>query len=134
MQMVFSQLVFTTSLSHCLLTGGFSASAEAIARIYNLALGHGASDVGNSSRLSDRLVGEVVLDSFFLHALLRGHDDNLEKLSLPHGGLQGRRFDQALNERNYRMAGTGQEMWAHACRKCMYVFRGSNGNWCKSWC
>jgi hypothetical protein len=85
----------------------------------------------NSSRLSHLLHADVVLDAFFLHALLRDFDENNHQLSLPHTGLQRHRFDCALDQRNYRMAGTGQEMWAHACDKCMYTYQGDDGNWCK---
>ncbi|KAJ7688149.1 hypothetical protein B0H17DRAFT_1135801 [Mycena rosella] len=42
-----------------------------------------------------------------------------EQLVLPHGGLQKLRFICAMDDRNYFMAGTGQEMWAHACDNCM---------------
>lgn len=109
----------------------FSASAEGISRIYNLALGQTASDIPNSSRLHDKLHGDLVLDAFFLHSLLRNVDKLQVRLSVPHGGLQRHRFDDALDERNYQMAGTGQEMWAHACKKCMYIYKGEDGNWCR---
>ena len=105
-----------------------SASAESIARVYNLALGITALNIGNSSRLTHSLSAELVLDTFFLHGLLRDSDVRNQKLSLPHGGLQRHRFDQALDVRNNRMAGTGQEMWAHACNKCMHFYRGTDGH------
>lgn len=114
-----------------LLIATYSASAVGIARIYNLALGSGISNVPNSSRLSDLLHVDVVLDAFFLHGLLRDFDKNCCQLSVPHSGLQRHRFDDALDKRNYRMAGTGQEMWAHACNKCMYIYQRDDGNWCK---
>jgi hypothetical protein len=114
-----------------LLTSIPSASAEGISRIYNLALGIGALDVHNSSRLSDRLHADIILDAFFLHGLLCDVDKSQRRLAVPHAGLQRHRFDNALDERNYRMAGTSQEMWGHACNRCMYVYCGDDGNWCK---
>ncbi|KIM76724.1 hypothetical protein PILCRDRAFT_77520 [Piloderma croceum F 1598] len=100
------------------------ASAESISRVYNMALGVSLSEIPNSSRLSQNLYGDLVLDAFLLHSLLRDADVRGEQLSLLHGGLQRHRLDIALDQRNYRMAGTGQEMWAHACNKCMALYRG----------
>jgi hypothetical protein len=117
--------VSSLTLSHC------SASAENIARIYNLALGSTATTIPNSSRLNHDLHGDLVLDSFFLHALLRHWEVQRGILSLPHHGLQRHRFDNALNQRNYFMAGTGQEMWAHACSRCMKLYIGDDGNSCE---
>jgi hypothetical protein len=100
--------------------------------VYNLALGlnpMGESSVG-SSRLSHHLHSDLVLDAFFLHGLLRDVDRYGERLALPHGGLQRHRFDEALDRRNHRMAGTGQEMWAHRCYKCVKFYRGSDGVIC----
>ena len=37
---------------------------------------------------------------------------------VPNSGSQSDRFSGALLERNLRIAGTGQEMWAHACNLC----------------
>jgi hypothetical protein len=71
-----------------------------------------------------------VLDAFFLHALLRDKDLRGEHLHVPHAGLQRHRFDTALNERNYRMAGNGQAMWAHACSACMKIYQGEDGELC----
>ncbi|KAJ7221442.1 hypothetical protein GGX14DRAFT_353507, partial [Mycena pura] len=103
------------------------SSAEGIARIYNLALG--MSSVPNASRLSHQLDGELVLDAFFLHAVLRDQSTWHQVLSLPHHGPQRHRLDEAFRQRNYYMAGKGQEMWAHACDRCMKVYQGEDGNW-----
>jgi hypothetical protein len=110
-------------------SGLCSSSAEGIASVYNSALG--VSHVQNGSRLSHLLTGEVVLDAFFCHAVLRDKCGRQEVLSVPHDGPQRHRLDEALQERNYRMAGTGQEMWAHACDKCMKVYRDNDGRLCK---
>lgn len=106
----------------------FSASAESIARVYNLALG--ISELPNASRLSHQLTGELVLDTFFCHTVLRDKSMRHEILHLPHRGSQRHRLDDALRERNFRMIGTGQEMWAHTCNRCMKVYQGEDGNWC----
>ncbi|KAJ7273897.1 hypothetical protein C8J57DRAFT_1224805 [Mycena rebaudengoi] len=103
------------------------APSQAIANVYNLALG--GSDIPNASRLIHQLTGEVVLDSFLFHAILRDKRKRREVLSVPHGSYQNHRLDQALAERNYHMAGTGQDMWAHACDKCMKIYQGEDQQW-----
>ena len=122
---------FRSNMPSPKLTTEISASAESIARVYNLALGITAPDIGNSSRLTHSLSEELVLDTFFLHGLLRDSDVRNQKLSLPHGGLQRHRFNQALDVRNNCMAGSGQEMWTHACNKCMHFYCGTDGHICK---
>ncbi|KAJ7858746.1 hypothetical protein B0H13DRAFT_2571333, partial [Mycena leptocephala] len=102
-------------------------TCQGIARVYNLTLG--SSDLPNASRLSHDLTGELVLDSFILYALLQDKQLQRETLVLPHHGYQNHRFDQAMAERNARMVGTGQHMWAHACNRCMKVYKGEDGNW-----
>ncbi|KAJ7440907.1 hypothetical protein B0H11DRAFT_1750236, partial [Mycena galericulata] len=103
------------------------SSADSIARIYNLALG--VSSIPNASRLSHHLDGELVLDAFFYHAVLRDKFFKHQVLSVPHNGTQRHRLDEALEEHNYRMVGTGQEFWAHTCDRCMKVYQGLNGHW-----
>lgn len=97
-----------------------------------MALGTDLSNIPNDSRLSHNLSGDLVLDAFFLHALLREKYLHDEPLLLPHGGLQRQRFNRSLDERNTRMAGTGQEMWAHACNKCMKFYRAPDDKICMS--
>ncbi|KAJ7510392.1 hypothetical protein B0H11DRAFT_1701987, partial [Mycena galericulata] len=103
------------------------ATFQGIARVYNTALND--SLIPNASLLKHELTGDLVLDSFFLNALLRDKQKRKEALSIPHGGYQNHRLDQALSERNYRMAGTGQDHWAHACNKCMVVYKGDDGRY-----
>jgi hypothetical protein len=107
----------------------FSSSAESIGHVYNLALG--ISEIPNASRLSHQLDGELVLDAFFYHAILRDKSTRKEILRVPHHGSQRHRLDNALKERNFCMIGTGQEMWAHTCDRCMKVYQGEDGHWCK---
>ncbi|KAJ7367255.1 hypothetical protein DFH08DRAFT_1005692, partial [Mycena albidolilacea] len=102
-------------------------TCQGISRVYNLTLG--ASDVPNTSRLSQDLTGELVLDSFIVYSLLQDKQARRETLVLPHHGYQNHRFDKAMAERNQRMAGTGQSMWAHACNRCMKLYQGEDGNW-----
>jgi ubiquinone biosynthesis protein COQ9 len=49
----------------------------------------------------------LVLDAFLFHSILRDKSWRHEILSVPHGGYQNHRLDEALAKRNYRMAGTG---------------------------
>ncbi|KAJ6560405.1 hypothetical protein B0H19DRAFT_1290213 [Mycena capillaripes] len=110
---------FQLALSH--------ATCQGIAQVYNRALG--ASDLPNRSRLSHELTGDLVFDSFLLHALLQDKRNRREILSLPHRGYQNHRYDEALAQRNLRMVGTGQDMWAHACNRCMKLYQGEDNNW-----
>ncbi|KAJ7126519.1 hypothetical protein C8R43DRAFT_1134848 [Mycena crocata] len=80
------------------------STCTAIARVYNAALGK--SSVPNSSRLIHELTGELVLDSFLFHAILRDKRRRKETLSVPHHDYQNHRLDEALAERNYHMTGT----------------------------
>ncbi|KAJ7271869.1 hypothetical protein B0H12DRAFT_991701, partial [Mycena haematopus] len=102
-------------------------TCQGIARVYNMALG--CSNLPNPSRLSHDLTGEIVLDTFILYALLRDKEICRETLMLPHHGYQNHRFDKAMSDRNARMVGTGQHMWAHACDRCMKIYQGENANW-----
>ncbi|KAJ7455282.1 hypothetical protein B0H11DRAFT_1739867, partial [Mycena galericulata] len=107
------------AVAHC--------SAESIAKIYNTGLARPASSVPSTSWLSRNLLDTVVLDAFYLHALLRHKQSMSECLVLPHDGSQRVRFNQALEERNYAMAGTGQEMWSHFCAACTKTWTNAEG-------
>ncbi|KAJ7227497.1 hypothetical protein GGX14DRAFT_347217 [Mycena pura] len=103
------------------------ATCQGIAQVYNMALGQ--SSVPNTSRLLHQLTGELVLDSFLFHAVLRDKRRRREVLNVVHKEYQAHRLDEILAERNYRMAGTGQEYWSHACDKCMIVYKGDDGQY-----
>lgn len=108
-----------------------SASAQSISRVYNLSLGIGPDE----THLRDRYLGfhtdgDFVLDAFFTHALLRDKFSRHECLHLPHHGLQKDRLITVLNERNFHMAGAGQEYWAHACTGCMRLTKDDQGQSC----
>lgn len=109
-----------------------SASASGIAQWYNQGVGAPATNVPNNLKYHDVMTGEMVYDAFFLHGLLLDHFNGHSRLSGPHRGLQRDRLTAALEERNIRMVGTGQEHWAHRCKICMHLFRGEDGKLCRS--
>lgn len=115
--MAFHQCVSYLRYRDCnALTFAFhSASGDAIARTYNLAL----ADPDPITPLTS----EIVWNAFYLHALLCDKERGEEHLHVPHRGSQNERLNQALAERNLRMAGTGQPQWAHACDDCEKVIR-----------
>jgi hypothetical protein len=96
----------------------YSASGEAIARIYNQA-------IGNGSNLSVR----AVWNAFYLHALLRDMENWQGQLAIPHHGLDDDRLTEALKHRNNCMVGIGQEMWAHACLDCTKFIQDVDGSY-----
>lgn len=101
-----------------------SSSSETIARIYLLT--H-ARLPQNDRTTASKMNGEIVLYAFFIYALLRDSSNRDTHLKLPHRGENRIRLSAALAARNLRMAGTGQEMWAHACNLCMKRVPGPNG-------
>lgn len=77
------------------------------------------------------LPDHIVLDAFFLHGLLIDKARRQEWLSLPHHGAHSDRLSAALALRNQRFAGTGQEMWSHACNNCMKIITREDGKFCE---
>ncbi|KAK0222261.1 hypothetical protein IW262DRAFT_1296832 [Armillaria fumosa] len=75
-------------------------SASGIVQWYNQGIATVATNVPNNLKYHAVMTGEMVYDAFFLHA---------------------------LEERNIRMVGTGQEQWAHRCKICMHLIRGPDG-------
>ncbi|KAJ7336318.1 hypothetical protein DFH08DRAFT_706356, partial [Mycena albidolilacea] len=104
------------------------STSKGIAKVYNLSLAHTSED-HSASHLKDELEGDLVLEAFFLDAILRDKAHRGLCLSLPHHGLQNHRLDAVLAKRNYIMVGTGQEMWAHTCSRCTRIYEGEDGNW-----
>ncbi|KAJ7509683.1 hypothetical protein B0H11DRAFT_1702569, partial [Mycena galericulata] len=90
-------------------------SAEAASRIYNAALRTRPDDS------EQMLQPTTIWDSFYLHALLRDATKHNLQLSVNHNGFNSDRLNSALKSRNVRMAGSGQDQWAHACHNCMKV-------------
>ncbi|KAF8577485.1 hypothetical protein K439DRAFT_1364649, partial [Ramaria rubella] len=104
------------------------ASAQSISRVYNMALKMPGENQSNASTfLKQSMDSELILNAFFLHALLRGHTRQVVCLTLPHNGGHNDRFTNALKERNFRIASTGQEMWGHACNDCAKMYTGQDG-------
>ncbi|KAI0712453.1 hypothetical protein C8Q76DRAFT_797300 [Earliella scabrosa] len=86
------------------------ASGETIARVYNASL--------TPKEFPHPLAGRTVWHSFYIHALLLDCLRRQRPLLLPHHGPQASRYEAALDDRNAAMVGTGQLMWAHACKEC----------------
>jgi hypothetical protein len=71
---------------------------------------------------------EDVWNGFFFHSLLLDHIERGVVLELDHNApSQAARLHPALQARNERMAGPGQEEWNHACDDCCWVFRDGDG-------
>jgi hypothetical protein len=113
-------------------------SATNAARIYNNCLSkydsHYPSHMDSIGRESENtpkieipsLQPEHVWDVFTILSLLEGHESRA-LLSVPHGGSQNVRFDNAVSARNLFMSQSGQPEWAHYCSKCCRVWEGENG-------
>jgi hypothetical protein len=69
-----------------------------------------------------------VWDGFFLYSLLLDHAEHGAVLKLNHNAAsQAMRIRPALQARNRRMRGTGQEEWSHACELCAWVYVDEDG-------
>jgi hypothetical protein len=71
-----------------------------------------------------------VWDGFFLFALLVDCATASESqiLEVPHHATsQAKRLHEAMERRNRRMAGPGQDMWSHVCDKCAWIFEAKDG-------
>lgn len=65
------------------------------------------------------LSAETVWDSFFLNGLLLDFKDRNDTLELEHDAQNhAARLRPAIQARNERMVGPGQELWNHACELC----------------
>lgn len=74
---------------------------------------------------------ETVWDAFFLHGLLLDSLEHQVALELPHNGQdQSTRIEAALERRNLRMVGPGQEYWNHACNRCCEISADEKGEKC----
>ena len=75
-----------------------------------------------------------VWDGFFLNALLRDRQEQMEEHRLPllilqhNASSQLERLAPALHEHNKRMVGPGQEAWNHACDRCCWISDDGHGN------
>lgn len=74
---------------------------------------------------------EDVWNGFYIYALILEHRESGSVLELAHNAeSQAARLRPALQARNKKMAGTGQEAWNHACELCCWVFTDENGVSC----
>ncbi|KDR68401.1 hypothetical protein GALMADRAFT_231368 [Galerina marginata CBS 339.88] len=74
---------------------------------------------------------EDVWNGFFLHGLIIDRHELGSVLELEHKAeSQAKRLLPALQERNNRMAGPGQEAWNHACDRCSYTYENEDGVYC----
>jgi hypothetical protein len=70
---------------------------------------------------------EQVWDGFCLLSLLEDHALRHAVLTLPHDGQQKDRFTEAMRAHNLRIQQAGQEEYAHACKKCVRVWKSEDG-------
>ncbi|KAJ7451206.1 hypothetical protein B0H11DRAFT_1877226 [Mycena galericulata] len=119
---------FYTSVDLCELFANMMANAWTsgtnCARIYNTSISKGSlQPFLPADWLSLQMDVENVYNSFFLHALLLDHHERHQVLEFNHNvSSQAERLCPALEERNFRMAGTGKEEWNHICELCCYVY------------
>lgn len=123
-EMAFAQYVVYSKTPPLSQSNHIRSSSETIARIYLLT--HARLPPTDRTTAS-KITGEMVLHAFFLHSLLQDSKKHGSQLKLPHHGENRVRLSGALAERNLRMAGTGQDMWAHACNLCIKRIMGPNG-------
>ncbi|KAF7968972.1 hypothetical protein HWV62_28773 [Athelia sp. TMB] len=103
--------------THSMATAWVSATNNA--RLYNLeAEGH-ATPLSRVWNHSVELNAETVWDSFFLNGLLLDFKDRKDTLELDNNTVDhATRLRPAIQARNERMVGPGQELWNHACEVC----------------
>ncbi|KII92428.1 hypothetical protein PLICRDRAFT_134020 [Plicaturopsis crispa FD-325 SS-3] len=109
---------------------GTCTSASNIVRVYSEGIGNTSfrDALPASPSTSLQLTVQLALDAFFLNALLHDHAEQGTVLELPHDAAsQALRLQPALQARNARMAGPGQEEWSHACDSCCWVYTDNNG-------
>ncbi|KAJ7275993.1 hypothetical protein C8J57DRAFT_1061935 [Mycena rebaudengoi] len=108
-------------------------SATNCAHIYNTSISNNSlrSSLPTDWQTSFDLDVEDVWNGFFSYALLLDHYERKEPLKVQHNASsQPERLRPALEARNIRMAGTGQEEWNHACEACCYMYQIDEGPWC----
>ncbi|KAJ7241324.1 hypothetical protein B0H12DRAFT_1250422 [Mycena haematopus] len=128
---------FYTSANLCELFTNMMVSAWCVtsgtncARIYNTSISQAAlQPLMPSDWISLKIDIEDVFNSFFLYALLLDHLERQDILQLQHDApSHAERLRCALEVRNSRMAGTGQEEWNHYCDMCCYIYQEEH-DWC----
>ncbi|KAJ7037282.1 hypothetical protein C8F04DRAFT_1257200 [Mycena alexandri] len=126
---------FYTSADLCELFANMMATAWTsgtnCARIYNTSISkHVLEPLMPTDWLSLQMDVDNVYNSFFLHALLLDHHERDAIFELEHNApSQAERLRPALEARNIRMAGPGQEEWNHFCDLCCYIYQDENERW-----
>ncbi|KZP31410.1 hypothetical protein FIBSPDRAFT_724394 [Athelia psychrophila] len=94
-------------------------SATNNARIYNLETVDRVSRLPRTWSHSLDLRTETVWDAFCLNGLILDYHERSETLELANDASNhASRLEPALQARNERMVGPGQELWNHACKSC----------------
>ncbi|KAJ7213086.1 hypothetical protein GGX14DRAFT_393285 [Mycena pura] len=107
-----------------------STSTSDIGEIYDACLQIGVDDEIVNSPLLMEMAQDVVLEAFFMYSLLQRVQHAGESLHLLHNEHHNRRIDVALDQFNFKMAGTGQPHYLHACHDCLKFVKDPEGNLC----
>ncbi|KDQ52939.1 hypothetical protein JAAARDRAFT_183569 [Jaapia argillacea MUCL 33604] len=108
-------------------------SATNCSRLYNYSLGRNSISDSLPSSWNRSLLMKIddVWNGFFFHSLFLDCEERGTTLELQHDApTQGLRLRPALQERNIRMVGPGQENWNHVCDKCTWFFTNDDGVVC----
>ncbi|KAJ7201635.1 hypothetical protein GGX14DRAFT_356063, partial [Mycena pura] len=105
-------------------------STSDIGEIYDACLQIGVDDEIVNSPLLMEMAQDVVLEAFFMYSLLQRVQHAGESLHLLHNEHHNRRIDVALDQFNFKMAGTGQPHYLHACHDCLKFVKDPEGNLC----
>jgi len=108
----------------------FRTSASNCARIYNDGLALHSLSSSLPAAYSKKFVLDVenIWDGLCLSWLLEDADEREEVLVLIHDApTQAKRLQPAMQARNLRMAGPGQEAWNHVCELCCWIDTRSDG-------
>src|ERR1700678_493380 len=101
----------------------FRTSASNCARIYNDGIASKSPSSSLPAAYSKRFVLDVedFWNGLFLYLLLEDSQQGNNILELIHDApSQAKRLQPALQARNLRMAGPGQEAWNHVCDLCCW--------------
>ncbi|KAF7307585.1 hypothetical protein MIND_00553400 [Mycena indigotica] len=105
-------------------------SSTNCARIYHegMVKSHISSLLPADWRVGFEMDVKAVSNSFFLHSLLLDNQRRGTILELPHqASSPAERLRPALEQRNLRMAGTGQDEWNHGCTTCCWFDKRDDG-------
>lgn len=90
--------------------------------MYNIEAEDRAARLSQDMSHSLDLSTETVWDAFFLNGLLLDFKERYDTLELEHNVHDhATRLRPAIQARNERMVGPGQELWNHACEICCAI-------------